>query len=451
MVALLQCGATRLIDSPLVSPPTIDSINSVSDAIDVSRRIYSVPEIGADEAAALTRIDNLRRQLRFYVAERRRWLGPVRKVLAARAIQGSNSIEGYDVSVEDAVAALEGDEPGFGAADESQRAVAAYRRAMTYVLQLANDEHFSYSPALLRSLHFMMTEYDLDASPGLWRPGPIWVRSDETGDVVYEGPESGLVPGLIDSLIDQLGRGSGNSAMVRGAMAHLNLLMIHPFRDGNGRMARCLQTLVLAREGILVPEFISIEEYLGRNTQSYYKILAEVGTGAWHPQHDARPWVRYCLRAHYVQAASVLRRVRESETIWGFLEERVHAAGLPERTVEALFDATLGLRVRNATYRSAVGRGWAEISNQTATTDLRHMVAAGLLTKHGAKRGTYYRGSERLIEFRAQLRQERAPLEVDSLFEPTTEPAPTLFPSPMTSPKGGRSGPPTIRPPTSHA
>jgi len=41
-------------------------------------------------------------------------------------------------------------------------------------------------------------------------------------------------------------------------MAHLNLVMIHPFSDGNGRMARCLQTLVLGREGILEPEFSSL-------------------------------------------------------------------------------------------------------------------------------------------------------------------------------------------------
>ncbi len=43
----------------------------------------------------------------------------------------------------------------------------------------------------------------------------------------------------------------------------LNLVLIHPFRDGNGRMARCLQTLVLAREGMVSPIFASIEEYLG--------------------------------------------------------------------------------------------------------------------------------------------------------------------------------------------
>src|SRR5687767_8009543 len=56
-----------------------------------------------------------------------------------------------------------------------------------------------------------------------------------------------------------------------------------------------LQTLVLARGQIVAPVFSSIEEYLGRNTQAYYDVLAEVGQGAWNPERDARPWLRFCL------------------------------------------------------------------------------------------------------------------------------------------------------------
>lgn len=405
----------------------MDNINDIMDIDHVSTaRIFDVPPIGEEELAALGRIDALRGQLRFYVAEPKRWLGPVRKILGARAIQGSNSIEGYHVSVEDAVAAIEGTEPSEATGDD-WRAVANYQRAMTYVLQLARDQHFRYEAATLRSLHFMMTEYDLDASPGLWRTGPIWVQNEATAEIVYEGPESDVVPELVDALVAQLEHGAEAHAMVRAALAHLNLVMIHPFRDGNGRMARCLQTLVLARDGILVPEFSSIEEYLGRNTPSYYDILAEVGRGRWNPQRNARPWLRYCLVAHYVQAASVLRRVRESEQIWSFLDDKVTQAGLARRTLDALFDAALGMRVRNSSYRAAVNRSGETISNQTATLDLREMVDAGLLAKHGEKRGTFYVGTEVLRDFHAELRRRRQPISTDGLFDPIEDPALTLF------------------------
>lgn len=383
--------------------------------------IYEVPSVGAGEKAALARIEEIRRELRFFVAEPRRWVGSVRRVLAARAIQGSNSIEGFNVSVEDAVAAIEGDGPA-EARDQDWYAVTGYRRAMTYVIQLAQDDHFAYSAPLLRSLHFMMTEYALEAGPGLWRPRAIWIRNDVTGELVYEGPDAEAVPTLMDELAEQLAADDPSPPMVRAAVAHLNLAMIHPFRDGNGRMARCLQTLVLAREGIVVPEFASIEEYLGANTQAYYDVLAEVGKGAWNPTHDARPWVRFCLEAHFVQATSVLRRVRESEAIWLELEELRAKNKLGDRTMAALYDAAIGLRVRNSGYRSVLD-GWDEaISNQVATTDLGAMVRAGLLEQRGKKRGAFYVAGPALVDIQRRRMSGRQSIDTAGLFEPLPEP-----------------------------
>lgn len=378
--------------------------------------IYEIPQADEPEVAALAKIDELKRQLRHRVAEPRRWVGSVRRVLSARAIRGSNSIEGFDVSVEDALAAVEGEEP-VEAGERDWQAVLGYRRAMTYVLQLAHDEHFAYSSALIRSLHFIMTEYELGAGPGLWRPGPIWVRNDATGEIVYEAPESEAVPELVEELIARLEVDDDCPAIVRGAMAHLNLVMIHPFRDGNGRMARCLQTLALARDRVLSPEWMSIEEYLGANTQAYYDILAEVGKGAWSPEGDARPWVRFCLQAHYMQALSVLRRVRESEAIWVAIDDMREARGLPERVISTLFNAATGLRVRNASHRKNVElTELEEISNQVATNDLRGMVRAGLLSQRGSKRGAFYVAADSLAEAREGCRHGQ-PLDADGLFD----------------------------------
>jgi Fic family protein len=377
--------------------------------------IFQTPPMSFEEAAALKKIDELRRQLRFRIAEPRRWVGQVQRVLGARAIQGSNSIEGYDVSVEDALAAIGGEEPT-DAKDEDWNAVSGYRRAMTYVLQLAQDEHFEYTPQIIRSLHFMMTEYTLEARPGLWRPGPIWIRNDATGDIVYEGPPADELPGLVKELTSDLSADGETPVMVRAAMAHLNLVMIHPFRDGNGRMSRCLQTLVLARDQILAPQFSSIEEYLGRNTQTYYKVLQQVGGEQWSPQLDARLWVRYCLEAHFIQASSVLRRVKESEEIWTKLEAMCNEKHLPQRMLSALFDATVGMRVRNSSYRAALRMWDEEITNQGATDDLRAIVQAGLLTRFGARRGTFYEAADPLKRIWEEVRSNRQPISARSLF-----------------------------------
>jgi Fic family protein len=306
--------------------------------------IFVAPELNEAELRVLGMIEDLRSRLRHQLHEPRRWVGSLRRVSLARAIQGSNSIEGYEAGLDDAVDVAAGEEPLEGS-EETRLALRGYREAMTYVLQIAEDEDFTYGAQLMKSLHYMMTSYSLNNRPGKWRAGSIYVRNDETGLVVHEGPDIDEVPQLIAELVANLNaEHEEQDRIITAAMAHLNLVMIHPFRDGNGRMARCLQSLVLARDGVLSPVFMSIEEYLGRNTQGYYDVLALVGGGSWQPERDARPWIRYMLTAHLRQARTMLRRINESERIWSELERLVEARKLPERTIMAMFDATIGLR-----------------------------------------------------------------------------------------------------------
>lgn len=368
--------------------------------------IFAAPDCDEQELQVISQIDQLRSRLGYQTGQASRWTGQLRRMAFARAIKNSNSIEGINASLDDALAVAEGEQP-LDADKETSAALSGYRQAMTYVLQLSDDPHFSYTEDLIRGLHFIMLQYDLNKSPGRWRPGHIYVRDEATQEIVYEGPEADRIPELVQELIGELNVSGKDHALVRGAMAHLNLVLIHPFRDGNGRMARCLQTLVLAREGILAPQFSSIEEYLGHNTSAYYDILAKVGKGYWQPGNDARPWIRFSLTAHYRQAQTLLRRVRESSRLWEVLDKEVTDRGLPERMLIALFDAASGFRVRNATYRSAAGD---EVSEQTASRDLRALVDAGLLIPQGERRGRFYTVAPLLKEHRQRTLEPKVPI-----------------------------------------
>lgn len=363
--------------------------------------LFKTPILNIRERKALKDIDRTRQQLKYALRTPRRWVGLLRRNSFAKNIRGSNSIEGYNVSAEDAIAAVAGEEP-LDAQRETWAAIRGYRDAMTFVLQLAEDPHFIYADGFLRSMHFMMINHDLTKNPGRWRPGPIYVRDERKGEIVYEGPDFELVPRLITELNDQLNASEEYPPMVRAAMAHLNLVMVHPFSDGNGRMARCLQTLVLAREGILESEFSSIEEYLGRNTQDYYDILAEVGKGRWAPRSDARPWLDFSLTAHHTQATTLLRRTKETDRVWSELERLVSDKKLPERVIYALSDATFGYRVRNATYLVI-----AEVADSVASRDFKLLVDSGLLVPAGEKRGRAYIASSILIKIRERTREPK--------------------------------------------
>jgi Fic family protein len=377
-------------------------------------RVFEAPSLEAVDLELLRTIDDLRGDMRHRVGEPRRWVGSLRRVTLARAVQGSNSIEGYNASLEDVAAAVDG-EPTLAASIETQHAIAGYRDAMTYVLQLAHED-VRIDEGLVKSLHFMMLKHDLPKWPGRWRPGYIAVEREADGEIVYEGPDFEQVPALVAAMTEQLAEDDG-PVLVRAAMAHMNLAMIHPFRDGNGRMARCLQTLVLAREKIVAPVFSSIEEYLGRNTQAYYDVLGLVGQGAWNPDRSALPWVRFCLTAHYRQAKTHLRRIEEIEQVWNGCAELATQAALPERTTAGLLDAALGLRLRRGSYRAVVqAAAGEEISDITATRDLKAMVDSGLLEPVGERRARYYLGDARLRELRTRVRAARPAKDDDDPY-----------------------------------
>jgi Fic family protein len=368
--------------------------------------LFPTPPLDSSEKRAIERIDALWNDLRYQLGQPRRWYGPLRRVVAARNVQGSNSIEGHHVSVDDAAALLAGDEVIEAGAEDAD-ALRNYGDAMTYVLQLADDPTFEYSGGLLKSLHYSMMKHDLSSNPGRYRTGAVRVVSSADHEGVYEGPDADEVPSLVNELTRQLSaeEAGGGSPWVPAAMAHLNLVMIHPFKDGNGRMARTAQTLVLVRAKIQSDTFLSIEEYLGANTSTYYSVLAEVGKGSWNPTNDARPWVRFALKAQFTQAKTIERRIAEASRLWEAIDESRDSAGLHERTMDALYFAALGLRVRRSVYLTFA----ADISERVATADLKRLADTGWLVPVGERRGRYYVASERLKTLRERTREPRKP------------------------------------------
>lgn len=368
--------------------------------------IYVPPTLEDVDLAVLEAIEQLRRDLRYYLVQPRRWLGSLRRVTFARAVQGSNSIEGYDASVEDVAAVIEGEEP-LETGSETRAAIAGYRDAMTYVLGLA-DNPPPLDISLARSLHFMVMKHDLSKNPGRWRPGGIWIENGE-GEVVYEAPDRDLVEGLMLEAMLQTSDET-SPVMVRAAMAHLNVTLVHPFSDGNGRMARCLQTYVLASDGPVSPVFASIEEYLGHDTLGYYAILSETSGGTWSPERDTLPWIRYCLTAHYRQVVTLQRRIRETELLWDRCEQLASGKRLPPRTVVALCDAARGWRLRRSLYRKLVlSSTGEELSEPMATRDLRLLTERGLLQPVGERRRRIYEPTPELRAVWNDIRDLRLP------------------------------------------
>lgn len=395
--------------------------------------IYQAPDLTETDTHVVDQIEQIQSRLRPFVRLRPRWYGTLRRAQFARAVQGSNSIEGYNASVEEAAAVIDND-PSPDMSDDTRHAIAGYQDAMTYALTLAegvspadrtgSTSESGFSPrsnnpplldlATLRSLHFMMIKHDLAHNPGQLRPAAIWV-ADQDGETVYQAPDRFAIDPLLDEMFDQsatLINDESVPAVVAAAMAHLNLVLVHPFSDGNGRMARCVQTLVLAAsaraaDDPLAPEFLSIEEYLGQNTQRYYAALADVAAGRWSPERSARPWIEFSLAGHLRQTHRVWRRIEESVLLWDVCSQLAEQRGLPQRVVDALCESARGWTTRRSLYMTRTqSSGGDPVSDGMASRDLNSMVQAGLLVAIGDKRGRYYRRSPELEDVWHQVRSK---------------------------------------------
>src|SRR5215469_8556117 len=115
--------------------------------------IFQCPRLDAADQEVLGLIHDLRRDLRHEVnVNPVRWTGFLRRNTFARALQGSNSIEGINASLAEAIAIVDDEKPET-LEEETEKALTCYRTAMTYILRLHDDPHAQINAQLIRSLH----------------------------------------------------------------------------------------------------------------------------------------------------------------------------------------------------------------------------------------------------------------------------------------------------------
>jgi hypothetical protein len=350
--------------------------------------LFGTPSSTKALVRRLAELDGLRERLGDQAGVAGPWLGNLRRQWRASVAESSIEIEGFHVPEEEALAVASGDAPP-DPGDDDRMALSCYARAMDHVGVMADDPVFRWVDRVVLDLHFDACYFQKDKDPGRYRRGSIEVTNPRGGAPAYVAPPHGDVAKLMDEVIEWLENGDRDAhVVVRAAMAHLHVVSVHPFRDGNGRIARIVQSLVLARESLLAPEFVSIEEYLGRNTDAYCATLQKVQGGTYRPERDAMPWVRFCVEAHVEQARRRLEQLAEAASRWSVLEELVERRGWPDRLVIAM-EQSLFRGVDRASYAAD-----ADVSPLTASNDLRRLLVAGLVVQRGKGRTTRYLASD---------------------------------------------------------
>jgi Fic family protein len=322
----------------------------------------------------------------------RTWSGRVRRDLQAAAISASVGLEGVPVTADEVRRILAEDRPP-AVSEEDAALVSGYKEAMQFVLSRADDPAFVWSAEIVRNIHASVSARSWSLRAGLYRDRQVWLTNAQTGEQIYLPPETDRVPSLVDELAEWLqGPATALPALAQAALAHVWLAAVHPFRDGNGRTARILASLVMYRNGFRLPQFTSLEEWWGSHPADYYAAFECLGTH-WDPTADVTPFVSAHVRAQRLQADALLLKETTERLLWSAMEDiAVHELHMDPRAANALWDAFFGRQITNRYYR-----GVADLQQVTASHDLKQLQTSGLLEPHGEGRSRSYTGTIRLV------------------------------------------------------
>lgn len=274
-----------------------------------------------------------------------------------RTIQGSLAIEGNTLDLDQVTALLEGKRV-IGRKEEIQEALNAIA---TYDLMAKFDP---FSPESLLEAHQTMMD-QLIPDPGKWRTRNVGIlKGSKVGHIA---PKADLVPHLMDDLFRFL-RTNGYNPLIRSCVFHYELEFIHPFQDGNGRIGRFWQTLLLYHYHPAF-EFIPIESLIREHQQEYYAALE-----ASDRSGDSTAFVHFSL-------GIILQSLEDF--VSSFSPKPLSASERLSRAKEHFVHREFSRKLYLELYKA--------ISTATASRDLKQAVEAGILSRSGEKSLTLYR------------------------------------------------------------
>lgn len=283
-----------------------------------------------DDLSTLAQIGTYRGKQELYAQQAPEMLEALRRSAVVESIESSNRIERVEAPRERIRSLVE---HRTRPENRSEQEIAGYRDALDLIHESA--EHMPFTVNVVRQLH--QTTFRYSASEG-----GSWKMTDN--DIVERNPDGSIhrvrfetvsaveTPQAMEDLVDAYRRAVQQDAvepLVATPLAVLDFLCIHPFRDGNGRVARLLTLLLLYHHDYWVGRYISLERVIESSKETYYETL-EISSRGWHEGvHDVRPWLRYfwgvLLRAYreFEERAGSIESGTKTEMIRQAVERRI--------------------------------------------------------------------------------------------------------------------------------
>ncbi len=331
----------------------------------------------ARQLATLRALGEYQGKQRLYVAQSPEVLSDLRQVAAVESTESSNRLEGVVVAPSRLKSlVLKNAAPK----SRSEQEVAGYRDALALIHESGPQIPFSEGTVL--QVHGMLYRY-MPQSGGHWKATNndiVERHPDGTSRIRFRPVAAHLTPMAMADLVARYRIALDQhlaDPLVLVPLAILDFLCIHPFPDGNGRMARLLTLQLLYHFDYDVGRYISLERIFEESKESYYDTL-EASSHGWHEAaHDIAPWLTYFWGV-------LLRAYKEFEERVGTL---THGRGAKGERVRAEV-----LKRQQPFSISDIEQACPGVSRDMVRLVLRSMKAEGLIASTGKGRGAKWIG-----------------------------------------------------------
>ncbi|PIP53167.1 hypothetical protein COX08_02485 [Candidatus Beckwithbacteria bacterium CG23_combo_of_CG06-09_8_20_14_all_34_8] len=278
------------------------------------------------------------------------------------------------------------DETGVVARDRDIQEIINYRKVMEYVDSLSESTQKStrYKELEIKYMHQLCVDKILDSEKsGHYRTAKVVVKDAATGEVSFRPPNPIEVPFQIEHFLEWINSPLSKDIhpVIRAGISHYELVRIHPFVDGNGRVARAFATLVLFREGYDIKRLFSLEEYYDRNPIEYYQALQSVAITS-----DLTSWLEYFVFGLAQELDRIREKVRKLSMDARMLNKLGQQIALTDRQIKLLEF----MREHEQMIMKDAQRLLPMISEDTILRELKGLIDKRLIEKIGKTKGSYY-------------------------------------------------------------
>lgn len=310
------------------------------------------------------------------------WEKQFRDEAVIRSVYHGTHLEGNQLEIGEAKDILMGKDV-IGRPRDIQEII-NYRKVIDFIDEEAKRKIEKITEPLFKKLHRLIVYKILpEEQAGEYRLKQVIIRNSQTGEITFKPPPPLEVPYLMREFFYWL---NSNAQMelhpfLKAGIAHHELVRIHPFIDGNGRVARVMATLILLTGGYDIRRFFSLEEYYDKDAIAYYESLQKASAG------DMSTWLEYFTFGASIEfekiKEKILRLSKDAKMKERFGGQQIY---LTERQIKMIeYIQEIGY-VQNKAFNSI----FTDISEDTVLRELQDLIKKGLIKKVGSTKGARY-------------------------------------------------------------